>query len=361
MQILIIGAGPQALFLVRELSRLNHQVTIVGRDSEIAMHSRYGNKLSVKDEEHLLQELKRLTEEKKNVKCFVASGFYLAFLLKHYPDFFNNFQVLPNKIDDLELLVKKTKAYELAKASDIKYPQSHVLKDIGKTIQWSEIQFPQIIKWNIDIYLFGKPGFKTTLVNNQEELKRLLSNLSEEEKEALIMQEYLGADLRNNLSYGAYVVQGKPKLDICVNEVRHFRSGVSSVVEEYHGEFAQEIEIKARRLLRKTNFTGFLDVEFKIYNGKIYLLEVNPRPFGFIRIMKLKYPDLMPFVMGEKSSSSRNPRHVKWINFLRDLVLILKDPRQIVHMLSVVFDFEHRTFDVWDINDPKPFFYQLKR
>lgn len=357
--ILIIGAGPQALFLVRELCRLNHHVTLIGRNSEIAMHSKYAKKVFVETEENLISELKQLALEKPKQKCFVASGFYLAFLINHFSDFTKLFNVFPSNAQSVGKLMSKMETYQLAHSVDVLYPKSVLLSDIN--IQLEELNYPQIIKWNRDIYLFEKPRFKTTCVKNANELRDLISKLSEKEKEALVSQDYLGSDLRNNFSYGAYVIDGEVKLDICVNEVRHFRSGVSSVVEEYTGSFASEIKNAAFALIYQTQFTGFLDVEFKIKDGKLYLLEVNPRPFGFIKIMKKKYPDLMLVVMGEKAESFKNKKPVKWINFLRDMVLIFKKPASVFHMLKLVFDFENRTFDVWDINDPIPFFYQMKR
>lgn len=357
--ILIIGAGPQALFLVRELCRLNHDVTLIGRNSEIAMHSKYAKKVFVETEENLISELKQLASEMPKQKCFVASGFYLAFLMNHFPAFTKLFNVFPRDVQSVRKLMIKTETYQLAHSVDILYPKSVLLSD--KNIQFEELNYPQIVKWNRDICLFEKPRFKTTCVQNTMELRDLINKLSEKEKEALVSQDYLGSDLRNNFSYGAYVFDGEVKMDICVNEVRHFRSGVSSVVEEYTGSFATEIRNAAFALIYQTQFTGFLDVEFKIKGDKLYLLEVNPRPFGFIKIMKKKYPDLIPVVMGEKAESFKNKKPVKWINFLRDMVLILKNPASVFHMLQLVFDFENRTFDVWDINDPVPFFYQMKR
>ncbi|RUT77883.1 hypothetical protein [Ancylomarina longa] len=359
--LLIVGAGPQALFLLREFSRMGFNILLLGRPNEIAMHSKYGEKIRLEKEEDLVKILRQLALEKEQWTCYVASGFYLAYLLNHYPEFYIDYQVIPNNKESVTSLISKSKSYLLAEKVKLDYPKSVLLKELEERKDWSDIRFPQIVKWDRDIYLYTKPRFKTAILNTLEELRQLLQKCSPKEKEALIMQEYLGADLKNNISYGAYVLNGKPQLGICVNEVRHYRSGVSSMVEEYTGAYAAEIESKASQLLAQTGFTGFLDVEFKIFKDRIYLLEVNPRPFGFIRILKLKYPDLIPFVLGLKTEAAQNPYRVKWINCMRDMVLILKAPKHLFHMLSVLLDFKGRTFDVWDSKDPKPFFYQLKR
>lgn len=360
-QILIVGAGPQALFLVREYSRLAYNVTLVGRENEIAMHSRYGKKVTVENEKDLVEKLSHLAENNQGMDCLVASGFYLAFLMDHYPDFFNHFNVLPKDTEALSVFLNKLNTYQLAEKVNCKCPKSIILSDLNNETDYSLIEFPQIVKWNRDIFLYEKPSFKTCLVHSVKDLKNLHQTLIKSEKEALVMQAYLGEDLENNFSYGAYFQNGKLVAGICVNEVRHFRSGVSSVVEEYVGEYADLIADKSIQLIGETQFSGFLDVEFKIYKGEAYLLEVNPRPFGFIKIMKLKYPDLIPFILGEKESHRKNPKRVKWINVLRDCVLIAKNPKKLLHMLSILFDFSNRTLDVWDISDLKPFFYQVKR
>jgi|GEM_PF-2325305 len=360
-KILVVGAGPQALFLVREFSRLNYHVILVGRKNEIAMHSKYGEKKVIRSEEHLVLELNSLANTYPKLKAYVASGFYLAFLMNHFPRFFQLYQVMPGHKVSIEQLMTKNKTYKLAKNVAVLFPQTHILKDVENQKLVNQLHYPQIVKWNKDIFLFEKPRFKTQLIVNVAEMIDLLKILSEQEKTSLITQDFLGADLKNNFSYGAYVHEGEVKLDICVNEVRHFRSGVSSVVEEYVGGYAKEIKQQAEAVLNQTKFTGFLDVEFKIRDGQLYLLEVNPRPFGFIKIMKKKYPELIPYVMGHKQVAYKNPKTVKWINVLRDMVLILKNPSEAIHMLKVLFDFNKRTFDVWDIYDPLPFFYQMKR
>ncbi|MDM8159933.1 hypothetical protein QUH73_08915 [Labilibaculum sp. K2S] len=360
-QIVIVGAGPQALFLLREYSRIGYLVTLVGRKNEIAMYSRYGTKLIVDAEEDLIQKLTGLAAKNEKQDCMVASGFYLSFLMKYFPEFFILFNVVPKDTKALSIFLNKLNTYQLAGEINCKYPKSILLSQLNHDTDYRSFTFPQIVKWNQDIYLYQKPIFKTCVVKDVKELKNLKQTLIDREKESLVMQEYLGEDLQNNFSYGAYFDQGKLVAGICVNEVRHYRSGVSSVVEEYRGEFAEIIEEKSINLIGKTLFTGFLDVEFKIFNGEPYLLEVNPRPFGFIRIMKLKYPDLIPYILGDSVSNQKNPKQVQWMNILRDMVLAVKNPLSIMHMLSVLFNFSSRTFDVWDIGDLKPFFRQVKR
>lgn len=360
-QIVIVGAGPQALFLVREYSRIGYSVTLVGREKEIAMHSCYGVKLQVSTEEDLIHTLTDLASKAEVLDCIVASGFYLSFLMNHFPDFFTLFNVIPGDVEALSVFLNKLNTYQLAEDINCKYPKSILLSQLNQDTDYNSINFPQIVKWNQDIYLYEKPSFKTCLVKDVKELKNLVQTLIGREKESLVMQEYLGEDLQNNFSYGAYFDKGKLLAGICVNEVRHYRSGVSSVVEEYRGEYSKIIEKTSIQLIGKTAFTGFLDVEFKIFNGEAYLLEVNPRPFGFIKIMKLKYPDLIPYILGECSSNTKNPKQVQWMNILRDMVLAVKNPLKILHMLSVLLNFSSRTFDVWDISDLKPFFYQIKK
>jgi len=358
-QIVIVGAGPQALFLVREYSRVGYSVILLGRKNEIAMHSRYGKKLIVETEADLIQKLFNLASKNQKADCLVASGFYLSFLMKHFPRFFTLFNVIPKNIKDLSVFLNKMNTYQLAAKVGCKHPESILLCQLNQETEYDKIKFPQIVKWNQDIYLYQKPSFKTCLVKDATELKKLEQTLISREKESLVMQEYLGKDLQNNFSYGAYFDQGKLVAGICVNEVRHYRSGVSSVVEEYSGKYAKAIEEKSIQLIGKTSFTGFLDVEFKIFNGDVYLLEVNPRPFGFIKIMKLKYPDLIPYILGNSASNKKNPKQVQWMNVLRDMVLLLEKPKIFLHMLSVLLNFNSRTFDVWDIGDLKPFFYQI--
>ena len=55
---------------------------------------------------------------------------------------------------------------------------------------------------------------------------------------------------------------------------------------------------------RGLKYTGFLEMEYKIdaLTGEPYLLDVNPRPWGWISILGTVYPDLYEVLRGNKPS-----------------------------------------------------------
>lgn len=361
--IVIVGLGPQGLYLLREYARLGYRTYAVGSPNDIAYHSRYGEKIEILSEQDLKKVLLGLKSKiEGEFRCIITSGFFLSYIVRELPEFFEKYAVSPGPCQDLELLMNKEKTYSLAESSGLHTIHTRNLAEINLA-EIDQMDFPLILKWSQDNYVLTQPPFKTKVVRTSEQLAQIIDSTKEEDKEHLIAQEYLGSDLTQNFSFGGYYINGELQVGLAINEARHIKSGISSYVKEVIGEMAVDMENNSKRLIGNTNFTGFLDVEFKLSRGNLYLLEVNPRPFGFIKIFKAKYPNLIDCI--ERNDFTKlivNKKNCHWRNVLRDTIALFKliAKGRVLEARNLIYWPSKRYIrDVWDLKDIKPFFHQI--
>ena len=356
-KIVLIGLGPQGLFLLREYSRSDCEVIAVGRKDEIAAHSRYGEKIIISSEEELIEKLTELAETTPGkLECHITSGYYLSYLIGGFPDLWTIYDVKPSPYDSVRLFTNKLATYNIAEKSGIKVLNSLLLSDIDiKTIV-----YPVIAKWNQDIHLFSKPDFKTMVLEDRPQMQCFLGIFSEEEKKHIAIQRYLGSDFDDNISYGGYYTDGICIAGILVQQKNQHPMGFSSYVVEYNGEQSEILVAKAQAMFRKMRFSGFGEAEFK-YDKKsdtFYLLEVNPRTWGWIKILKQKYPDFIQLL--ENRGDYIEKHNCKWVNILRNAKALVSKPS--ARNIRMLFEsLVGSIFDIWDTRDLKPFFYQIVR
>ncbi len=355
--IVLVGLGPQGLFLLREFSRNGYDIIAIGRKDEIAAHSKFGEKIIISKEEDIVKRLTELARANTDkLKCHLTSGYYLSYLIRNFPDLWEMFDVMPSPYDSAKLLTNKLETYRLATEVGIKVLDSPLLSRINV----DDVLYPVIAKWNEDIHLFSKPDFKTAVLADRNQLQRFEEKYSEEEKNHITIQRYLGSDFDENISYGGYFADGNCLAGILVQQKNQYPMGFSSYVVEYTGEQSESLKEKARALFSRTGFSGFGEAEFKYdrSSGTFFLLEVNPRTWGWIKILKQKSPDIIKVVMGEKATEGHDG--CKWVNILRNFKAMVLNPSS--RNFRLLFEsMSGSILDIWDIRDLKPFFYQIVR
>lgn len=365
--VIIIGLGPQGLFLLREMSRLGINVYTISRKDEIGYYSKYGKKFLINNKNELIELLNRLANKfEEKIDCYIASGSYLSYLINNYPKLWDLFDVYPRPLESVKILNNKITTFKLASTLNIRILRTYTIEEIENKKLFNKLDYPIIAKWDINLNLFKKTKFKTMVLNNSEDLFRFTKQLCAIEKSNLVIQKYLGGNLKNNnISFGGYFFNGKAILGVLVNEIRHYTSGISSYVKEYDGDFSSVIKQQALKLINFLEFTGFVDVEFKICNEIPYLIDVNPRPFGFIKILKQKYQDIGEIFINSELNYELNfvLSNCEWVNILRDLLAIFSycfSHKSVRPFFEVVSTYRtKKIMDVFDPNDLKPFIYQI--
>lgn len=353
---MILGLTPAGLFLLREFSKAGKKVVAVGLKDNVGLYSRYGCKIALSK----LTEIEDIFSKylHKNIVIHISSDAFINYLIDKNHSIFRTYQCFPN-YTSAKIFSDKILTGKLADKLKISYPHMYRLDEINPQ---EYDHYPLILKWNRRKKI-DEP-FKTILIRSPNELINI-KVLTEKYKEEVVLQRYIPGGPEVNLSYGGYYQNGEEKLSVAVTQKRQYPHGLSSFVEEYKGKFIEEIRNIAKKLISELSFNGFVEVEFRIdvSKNKLYLIEVNPRTWGWIKILKRKYRGLnIDLLTWEKVESDVN---VCFINAARDIRAIIdmkKKQSNQIKLKNVISDYRKRPImDILEFDDLKPFIYQLKK
>lgn len=353
--IMILGLTPQGLFLLREFSRAGLKVIAVGCNTHVGMKSRYGTKILIRD----FHELEHIFNKylHKDIMIHVASDPFLNYLVDMCPQRTNNYMFFPN-YGGAYVFTSKIRTEDLAKNLGIPCPVSFRLSEIpDKSYAHT---YPLIAKWNRK---YGNEEFKTIIIHSEKELESFKNTHGNNDE--IILQNYIPGGHNADISYGGFFQNGKELFHIVVQQKRQYPKGLSSFVEEYEGEHSEKVRNMSRLLMKKTAYQGFVEAEYRINEdeGQVYLIEVNPRVCGWIKIVKKKFDIVWTDL--SKIPRTNSEKSVSWVNLVRDARSILNTaltkPHQI-DLLDIISDYRNNPIvDIFEWSDPFPFISQFKK
>ncbi len=372
MAYIVFGLAPPGLFLMRELVKTGDKVYAVGESGDIGFHSKYGVKLLADSFEDLQNVVHRIVEECKpteDIKAFIASSRYLDLILREWPELFTKLDVVGPDLPLMTTLNRKSEAARLFASFGVRCPKFYFFHE-HKSIE----EFPIILKWNSNLYHASQDGAgtigKTTIIDTKEELTQVATSISQLESkigENLIFQRFVCKNVRE-LGYGAFFYDGSEKMSIVVEQARQYPRGVSSYAPECQCESVLNIKAKFARVLTVLGYTGFVEIDFlqDTLSGEGYLLDVNPRPWGFMPILSKKYRNFhecisIPTVMGEMVEGK-----VQFVDIHRDIVATLKEQvedfslKRLINDLRVTYG-KNTVVNTFDRTDMKPFLWGIPK
>jgi len=333
---IILGMGPQALFLVRILSEQFETVYLVGKKNWIGYLSRYGKKKIAQDNElkDVLADI--LERHGNNIPIFVSGGSTLRYYIQN--EYLHTLNCYPKPLSALKILNDKAKLYKFVESMNFSM-------DLLKPITFKETidhPFPLILKWRSepDIKIF-----KTLVINNEREYKNtFIENFKYNEN--LILQRYI--ENNTTLAYGAYCLKGYPNCEVVLHHFRRVTNGLSNLVKQYKGKYRTQIIDFCRNIIHYFNYTGFIEFEFieDKDNDLLYLMECNPRPWGTIEYLKF---------------ANNNGKSYVMVNINREIYYLYKSGLRNIK-LNLIKRLPHYMMyykAIWQPSDPLPFFGQI--
>jgi len=355
-EIYVSGASPQTYFMLRLITRNVNSISLLTTERKCAYYSKHGKKILVKEYDVYLSELRKVAI--KNT-VYVTSGKDIEALIELEPYFFKRTNVFPNDLYGLSYFTNKTKTYELCKELDLPVIQTWPLN-----LTMPEFSSPNkvIAKWNVENTKKTLSDFKTRVFTTTKELNAFKATVPIELQHKIIVQEYIESKNGSNISFLGLYDDGDCKAGLLAQQLEQYPQGITSFLKEYDGLLAQELINAAKKLVHKTKFNGFCEVEFKLDSTfkNFYVLEVNPRPCGWSSALLGKYSNLEKLLIDPLASPVISKNNLRWINILRYLrgrlsISFLSLLRGIV---SVPF---MTCYDIFYASDLKPFFSQFYR
>jgi predicted ATP-grasp superfamily ATP-dependent carboligase/glycosyltransferase involved in cell wall biosynthesis len=192
---------------------------------------------------------------------------------------------LPSK-SSVAWALDKRAAYEFAAAHGVDHPRTWVATDESE-LDNPEISYPVIIKPAFCPHELSTSTPRAWRADDREQLGDVYRSARELiPADRLMLQELIPGGGECQLAYGALCRDGSVLASVAANRLRQWPVdfGRASTYVETIAE--DELEGPAQTLLAASGFTGVVELEFKRdpRDGRLRLLDVNPRPWGWISI-----------------------------------------------------------------------------
>lgn len=351
--VVVLGLAPPGLFLVRQLSKITSNIYAVGRYDDVGMYSKYLKKnkryyaLTSEELEKAFAEIK--DREGQKPVLHICSDQYLSILLEHKEKWTGLIDCSGVDFNTLEIINDKNTVNRYCQKHGVKIPES-----LPYAIFKEKPFYPAIIKWvEKRIETAVNPIGKVEICRSEEEfeiINKTIRNSGIQESD-LFVQAYIEGNNDCQFSVGGYYQSGKVLADVVVNQIKQFPQGISAEVITSKTSISARIKSISQSFASEINFSGFLEMEYKVDSNTniIYLLDINPRPWGWVSILGAVYPDFYKVLQGKTPQTKRNM--AIWKSPMR--ILIGKRNRLNVENAMREKGIE-KAYDIKDRQDLKP-------
>lgn len=322
--VIVMGLGPSGLFLTRQLSRITKKIYAIGRNDDVGMYSKYikkENRYWASKKEDVLCALSKILEcEGKKPLLYISSDQYLTLLLDLGEQILQYVELSGSGLDTLRMINDKECTLEFCRKHNIQIPDSFGFVEFEKM---KSKTYPVIIKWNEKVLRAGKnPIGKVKICEDSTAFSVLSEQIKKADVElsSIHVQTYIEGDNGCQYSVGGYYQNGVPLANIVVNQIRQYPQGISAMVLSTQNKITTQLEELSSIFAQSIGFTGFLEMEYKVdaKTNVPYLLDINPRPWGWISALGIAYKDFYKVLLGQKPCCERKP--VLWKSPLRNFL-----------------------------------------
>ena len=352
---IVLGLGPSGLFLVRQLQNITSNIYGIGRNDDVGLYSKYIKKekrFVAETEETLLIAFQQIVgAETEKPILYICSDQYLSLLLRAKTNLEKYFTLAGSDFSVLRLINDKSRVNRHCLHDGI---QITFVVDLEQAAQDPSLEYPVIVRWKEKRLNERKnPVGKIRICESREDLDALNKKIQacRISPNDFFVQQYITGDNRWQYSVGGYYHSGKALAQVVVNQVKQYPQGISAQVITVSNEYEEPLRQQTNRLACSLNFTGFLEVEYKVnpINKVIYLLDINPRPWGWVSILGSVCPNFHLALMNRQPDA--NSMKAIWKSNLRCL-LSFRNPKN----ANIPFDRTGyaRARDIYDPKDKIP-------
>lgn len=373
----ILGLSLTALGVIRSLGQKGIKVIALDYEKrQIASCSKYCKALLCPDPQKrgddLLKFLISLQSKlHEQVVLISTSDEFVFFVSRHRKELSTGYRFRLPSSELIEALNDKREFYRIAVKNKIPTPKTFVPKCIEDLSGISRtLEYPCVIKPAFG-YLFKDFHFKAVLIKNGHDLLEICRNIEKHIDKVLIQELISGSDSAQ-YSVAVYFNRNSELLaSFTSRKIRQNppRFGTGTYVASCS---EPEIENQAVTFLKKLNYQGIAEVEFKrdSKDGIFKMLEVNTRFWTQnslasrcgVDIPHIAYLDILEGVVG---SPTQHKEIINWINFYEDVQACfgssgyfnMGDVTLGDWLISLIYKKEHAIFSLGDIG---PFVYSSK-
>ena len=353
---IVIGLTPQGLSVLRVLSQSGKTVfALYNSKKNIGVKSKYGIKIQFRDSKELKRKIEEITSKYKvKLLCYITSGEMLAMILREYKELYEICDVISGPFETIEKLAHKDIMYQIAIERGFKVAKHFTLDKFSD----GDLSYPIFMKRNYEIPLF----FKAAKIEDENEFNVYMSQIKEEEKKDILVQEFINIPRKQlmEITAQAFFSQGEMKGVFIANQERRLNKGLTSYIEEITDEKIVSLISKlVHDFMQDLKYTGFAEFEFmyNIGNEELYFVEVNTRTCGLQSSLAYKWSNIAEAVINPYNAPmlvTRNNKPLRWMNITRDIRVRLQK-----RDLSNILDIVRSKYDILMLKDIKPFISQF--
>lgn len=354
--IFIIGLTPQGLSALRVLSQAGQRVIALYQNPKnIGVKSKYGTKIQFSNSNELKEIIGNITNQyKEKLLCYITSGEILAMILREYKELYDVCDVISGPFETIEKLAHKDVMYQIAIEKGFKVANYYTLDKFKE----GDLEFPIFLKRNYEIPLF----FKAARIENKKEFDFYKSQIKEEEKKDILVQEFINIPQNNliRITAQSFFSSSRLKGIFIAHQKRQLKSGLTSYLEEITDkDLILNISNLIKLFICNLHYTGFAEFEFMYNNenNELFFLEVNTRTCGSHSSLNYKWSNLVEVMINPYNAPvliERSEKPVRWMNIIRDVRVRLQK-RDFCNL----FDVFCSKYDVFTLKDIKPFISQF--
>jgi len=364
----VVGGDHPGLAVVRSLGRRGIPVYVLEDQRCISSWSRFATR--VVRTADILDERSTVSAVLEMGRKYDLNGWVLiptrdetvAAFSRYRSELSDFFRVSTGEWESVQWAWDKNKTYELANALEIPCPRTFNPTTIHE-IELLSANLPLAVKPAVKENFFYATGAKAWRADTMEQLRQTYQRAAQQIRpEEILLQEIIPGDGHEQYSYCAFVRHGEPHSWLTARRLRQHPREFGRAATYVETVEAPEVEELSKRFLRKINYNGLVEIEFKRdpRDGKYKLLDVNARAWGFHGIGPVCGIDFAHLLFMDQLGESADPVHgragIGWIRLLTDIPTSISD---LVHGTLSVGTYLRslraaRTESVFRWDDPLP-------
>jgi predicted ATP-grasp superfamily ATP-dependent carboligase/peptidoglycan/xylan/chitin deacetylase (PgdA/CDA1 family) len=330
--VVIVGGAHGTLALARSLGALNVPVYYLTHDSPLPGWSRFVRKTIRWAGPHdagALPFLRQMADKHGLKGCLLlpSGDGEVQLIAQHREELSSLYKIILPDWTALQWLCEKPLLYQRAAELGVSIPRTYALASAAD-IDTLDILFPVILKPNMGGGDTTIARAKVIRADDRHALKTAFADASGEIGAGnVVVQELIPGGGESQFSYAALWLNGEPVAEFTARRARQYPVdfGYTSTSVEVVDN-GQAVDA-ARKILKSAGHSGLVEAEFKLdgRDGKLKLLDVNPRPWSWFGLCSAAGIDLGALLWrvanGEPVSRPGNARQgVSWSYLVRDAV-----------------------------------------
>ncbi len=330
--VVIVGGAHGTLALARSLGALNVPVYYLTHDSPLPGWSRFVRKTIRWAGPHdagALPFLRQMADKHGLKGCLLlpSGDGEVQLIAQHREELSSLYKIILPDWTALQWLCEKPLLYQRAAELGVSIPRTYALASAAD-IDTLDILFPVILKPNMGGGDTTIARAKVIRADDRHALKTAFADASGEIGAGnVVVQELIPGGGESQFSYAALWLNGEPVAEFTARRARQYPVdfGYTSTSVEVVDN-GQAVDA-ARKILKSAGHSGLVEAEFKLdgRDGKLKLLDVNPRPWSWFGLCSAAGIDLGALLWrvanGEPVGQPGNVRQgVSWSYLVRDAV-----------------------------------------